>query len=786
MKTHKNYGRLDQFRLIAAFLVIAIHTSPLTLFGADADFFFTRVLARVAVPFFFMVTGHFTLSALFTPAGNEPNGHDGNKPSENQRPTGSMSGNVRGWDASAGRAIKRCLIKLCLLYGVAVLLYLPLGIYAGHYRELSLRGVLRMLLFDGAFYHLWYFPACILGILIVSLLSRFCSLKGAAVIASFLYIAGLLGDSYFGLAVKIPFLKGAYEAMFRLFSYTRNGLFLAPLFLLLGILAGRIPAAADSRRPTDTGEAEPASALRRKARELLSRPLPLAVCLAVSFAAMTTEAFLLRFFSLQRHDSMYVFLVPVMFFLYRLLLSLPEVPSQKGLRTAALWIYVLHPAFIVVVRGIAKPLHLTAVLVDNSLLHYLTVSLLSAGAGICPVLLSGRLRRRPAESVPGRYRAWLELDMDALAHNVRFLQSRLPADVRLMPAVKANAYGHGAVLIAEELSRLGIHSFCVACLSEGIELRKAGVRGEILILGYTPPERFPKLRRYRLTQAVLDYPYAECLEKSGVRIHVHIAVDTGMHRLGIRCEDMEQIAAVYKMKNLAVDGIFTHLSASDSRKPEDRSFTECQIAAFFQVAELLRAEGCPCRGLHLLSSYGILNYPDACGDYVRPGIALYGVLSRGEDSPGIPADENAETAGPPLRPVLSLKARVSSLRTLHIGESAGYGLSFIADREMRLAVLSIGYGDGLPRALSQGKGRVLIHGHSAPVIGRICMDQTLVDVSRIPRVTQGDTAVLIGVSAAEEITVGELAACCDTITNEILSRLGARLERVCKNSMIDI
>ncbi|MDE5589826.1 MAG: acyltransferase family protein, partial [Acetatifactor sp.] len=145
MNTQKNYGRLDRFRLIAAFLVIAIHTSPLTSFSADADFFFTRVLARAAVPFFFMVTGHFTLSALFT---SDNTGHS--CPPHLQR-------------AAAGRAVKRCLIKLCLLYGAAILLYLPLGIYAGHYRGLSITEVMRMLIFDGTFYHLWYFPACILG-----------------------------------------------------------------------------------------------------------------------------------------------------------------------------------------------------------------------------------------------------------------------------------------------------------------------------------------------------------------------------------------------------------------------------------------------------------------------------------------------------------------------------------------------------------------------------------------------------------------------------------------------
>lgn len=735
MKTQKYYGWLDRFRLIAAFLVIAIHTSPLASFNGAADFFFTRVLARVAVPFFFMVTGHFTLYRS---------------------------------------SLKRSLTKMCLLYGLSVLLYLPLGIYAGHYRELSLTDVLKMLLFDGTFYHLWYFPACILGVLLVSLLCRFFSLKCVTVISAFLYVVGLFGDSYFGLAEKVPVLHTIYAAMFQIFSYTRNGLFLAPLFLVLGVWAGKLLTI-------------PVSRLRSVSAA--------GTALALSFAAMTAEAFLLRHFELQRHDSMYLFLVPTVFFLYLLLSALPEVPSRRDLRTAAMWIYILHPAFIVVVRGLAKVLHLTALLVDNSLLHYPAVALLSAGAGVIFAWLPGKISKarsgkasadgpkaaQTAFSAAFRppHRAWIELDLHALEHNVSFLQSLLPEGCRLMPAVKANAYGHGAVPVAAELNRLGIRSFCVACASEGIELRKAGINGEILILGYTPPEQLPLLQQYRLSQTILDYAYAESLSRSGVRLHVHIAVDTGMHRLGIRCEEIEQIAAVYTFQNLAVDGIYTHLSACDSDSPESRTFTECQITAFVQATETLKARGCPCRGLHLLSSYGILNYPEAAGDYVRPGIALYGLLSSDRDSRRILSGKDESAAPSSLRPVLSLKARVASLRTLHEGEAAGYGLAFIADREMKLAVLSIGYADGLPRALSDGNGRVLINGYSAPILGRICMDQTLADISEIPekKVAPGDTAVLIGRSGSLEITAGELAERCGTITNEILSRLGERLER---------
>lgn len=732
MQKQKNYVWLDRFRLIAALLVIAIHTSPLASFSGEGDFFFTRVLARIAVPFFLMVTGFF-------------------------------------FPSDPGQLWKS-LKKLCLLYGGSILLYLPLGLYAGHYRALYFTDALRMLLFDGSFYHLWYFPAAITGMLLVFALNRVLKLRWVCVISVVLYVIGLFGDSYFGLAEKLPPVKAAYEGMFRLFSYTRNGIFMAPVFLVLGILIRKYSL----------------KALRLSA-------LRYALCLLVSFVCMTAEAFTLHNLRLQRHDSMYVFLLPVMASLFLLLLSLPETaaqlrstavpavraaaPRRTAVATAAMWIYLLHPAFIVLVRAAAKLLHLTGLLVDNSLLHYLAVSILSVAAGFALSFLqmhffSTRWQGRClAKTASPTSRAWIELDLDALRQNVALLQKCVPDGCRLMPAVKANAYGHGAIPIARELNRLGIDCFCVACAAEGIELRRAGITGEILILGYTHPTEFSLLCRYRLTQSVTDYAYAEKMQQSGIRLHVHIAVDTGMHRLGIRCEDIEHIAAVYQMKNLLVDGIFTHLSACDSAAPDCHAFTESQILAFRQVVKALSQEGISCKGIHLLSSYGMLNYPEAAESYVRPGIALYGLFSTEDDTRNL-----HELC--PLKPVLSLKARVASVRALYAGESVGYGLAFTADHDMQVAVLSIGYADGLPRELSCGNGSVLIDGQRAPIVGRICMDQTLIDVSQLSDVKQGDTAVLIGVSGSEQITAGELAGKCHTIANELLSRLGSRLERI--------
>ncbi len=877
MRTKPNYGWLDRFRIIAALAVIAIHTSPLATFHEGADFFLTRVLARIAVPFFFMVTGHFVVAG-FLPSGKAA-------PS-----TKSM---VR---------FRKFLAKTSMLYLFCIILYLPVGIYAGHYEDMSVGALLRMLFFDGTFYHLWYFPACIMGVALVYLLSRFLSLGAMTAVSAVLYAIGLLGDSYYGLVEKVPALEAFYGFLFQISSYTRNGLFLAPLFLVLGAwMAG--------------------AAQGQGGRDLSEKRLFLCSLFALSFALMTGEAFLLRHFQFQRHDSMYLLLVPVMLFLYRFLLCIP-VKSDRAFRTASTWIYVLHPAFIVVVRGIAKPLGLTGLLVDNSLVHYLAVSFLSVAAAFAMVWLQsmlkarrqsagetgpvargaarGQSRKRPeasngawteesaeddwdsdwdnmgdmeeggfdmshedelncdyhqeAEEAYGEAymeeaglsdgipltdgpeegaaedmesdsyateedfpeeqseshagygeaadslhraspasRAWIEVDTRALAHNVDTLRARLPQGCRLMPAVKAQGYGHGAVLISRELNALGVDAFCVAGIGEAIELREADIRGEILILGYTPPEDFPLLAQYQLIQTVIDYPYACLLSQAEADIHVHIGIDTGMHRLGIRCEEIDDIRAVYDLPHIVIDGLFTHLCASDSPLPEHRAFTEAQVRAFYQVVDYLKDAGCPCPSLHLLASYGLLTLLQGrsglreeqsrrfaerriasaelklAADYVRPGIALYGVMSTEADTgpwKGI------------LKPVLSLKAKVVSVRPLYAGEGAGYGIAFTAEEDMRIAAVSIGYADGLPRELSHGKGSVLIGGHRAPIIGRICMDQTIVDVSGIPRIQPGDTAVIIGADRGEEITAGQIAEQCGTITNEILSRLGARLDRV--------
>lgn len=807
-------GGLDIFRMAAAFLVIAIHTAPLDSFSRNADFLFTGILARVAVPFFFMVTGHFIASRFFNRNETIP-GHE---------PVGSRL-TIR-----PKTLLLPTLKKLGLLYMAATILYLPVAVYAGYYDHMTATGFFRMVFFDGTFYHLWYFPASMIGLALLYAMSRFMSLTAATIVSVFLYAIGLSGDSYFGIASRLPLTAHFLDGAFHLFSYTRNGLFFAPLFLLMGTwCGGRI-----------RGSASKDSASKNRPVS----PLLLSVILVFSLAAMTAEGFFLHLGGFQRHDSMYVMLIPVMISLYRLLLTVPAAQKPR-LRPMSTLIYVIHPALIVFVRLVAGISGLEWLLTDNSLMHYTAVSLLSLAVALladafvfsrkaakdCGRVESryrtnGRCRAKDLCRVKGccrceprcdtrespssdrlRDRAWAEIDMGALASNVSFLRSQLPEGCLLMPAVKAEAYGHGAVIIAKELNKLGVRSFCVACIDEGISLRKSGIIGEILILGYTHPSRFDQLLRYRLLQTAVDLPHAQALNDFGKKhdkqLQVHLAADTGMHRLGEPCENVEGFRLMMGMENLEILGIFTHLAASDMTDASSRRFTEKQLDAFRTLAFALgitpekeddddekstpgtvRNNGeAPVRKapsklrprfpnrprLHVLASYGVLNYPEAAFHYARVGIALYGVLSSQED------EERYDT---PLRPVLSIKARVASVRKLRAGESTGYAMAFTAPAEMKIAALTIGYADGLPRELSNMNGSVLIKGKRAPIIGRVCMDQTIVDISHIDNVSAGDVAVIIGSSGSQSIHASQVAASAGTITNEILSRLGNRLPRI--------
>ena len=677
---------LDRFRLGAAVLVVCIHTSPLASFTAMGDFWLTRVLARVAVPFFLMTTGYFL--------------------------------GRRDW-----KDLPRQWKKLGLLYLAAAALYLPLNLYMDGF----LPGLwLKQLVTEGTLYHLWYFPALLLGLPLAWLIRKLGQPWSLAA-ALGLYLIGLGGDSYYGPVSALPGAAAFYDGVFALFGYSRCGLFYVPLFLLLGDAAPRW----NSRIS--------------------------ALGFGLALAGMSLEGLWLSVLGWQRHDSMYLLLPVCMMFLFSLLLG-KNRGQDKAARRFSMLLYILHPWSIVLVRFGAKLTGLEALFIANSLGHFAAVLALTAlWAWVLLVLW-------PQKRDP-RGRAWREVDLEAVAHNAAVLRSAAGENCRLMAVVKADAYGHGAVPVARRLQKAGVRAFAVACLDEALALRRASIRGEILILGWTPPEEAPRLRRWCLTQTVADLEHARALSRTGVPVRVHLALDTGMHRLGLPAEDTEAVAAVWALPHLKIRGVFSHLCVSDSPAEADRDFTRDQLRRFYACLDALRARGLDTGAVHIQASYGVLNLPPQPCACFRAGIALYGVGS----------DSSPVTRTLDLRPALSLRARVAAVRTLSPGEGAGYGLSFRAQRETRLATVTIGYADGLPRDLPARGGTVLLRGRCCPMVGRMCMDQLLIDVTAVPDAAQGDTVTLIGRDGEMELTAVELAEKCGTITNELLSRLGTRL-----------
>lgn len=686
---------IDWLRLAAAILVIAIHTSPLADFNETGDFILTRVLARIAVPFFFITSGYFLLSRY----------HD------------------------SDRKLRHFLKKTGWIYGASILLYLPLNFRNGYFSQSQLLPeLLKDLIFDGTMYHLWYLPASMLGMLIAWKLVEKLDFSKGLVMALLLYLVGLFGDSYYVVAEKLPLLKAFYDRLFELFDYTRNGLFFAPVFLMLG---GFI---ADERRKLSFVEA--------------------GVGFFISLGLLLAEALILHRHGFQRHDSMYVFLLPAMYFLFHLVL-LWKGRRIPLLRPASLVVYLIHPLVIAAVWRFSS---------QNSLFHFDLVCLLSLLFSFAVAALWLRFDFKKPHN-PEKDRAYIELNLANLTHNVSVLKAALPANAELMGVVKREAYGHGSYAVATHLEKTGVKAFAVATIDEGIALRRYGIRGEILILGFTDVRRAKELKTYRLSQTLIDFSYAEKLNRQKIPVSVHIAIDSGMHRLGLDTDDLENVQKLFQMKHLHIQGIFTHLCCADSRKPEDISFTRKQIRSFYGLISQMETAGLPIPKIHLQSSYGLLNYPDLPCDYVRAGISLYGVFSSPDDR---------TLLQPKLRPVLALKAKVVLIREISRGETVGYGRTFRAERNSRIAILPIGYGDGLPRNLS-GKAMVRISTHLLPVIGRICMDQLAIDLTGADDVSVGDTAILIDNAENSPLLAPNVAALSGSISNELLCRLGARL-----------
>lgn len=367
------------------------------------------------------------------------------------------------------------------------------------------------------------------------------------------------------------------------------------------------------------------------------------------------------------------------------------------------------------------------------------------------------------------YRVFANIDLDAISRNIIAAKETLSKGTKIMAIIKADGYGHGAIPIARELGCL-VDAYGVAIVEEGVELRNAGIDKPILILGYTAMEQINEVIAYDITQTVFQYEVAKVMDEEAKRqgkiAKIHIKIDTGMGRIGfLPCkESIEEIIRISKLKNIDIEGIYTHFACADMK---DKTSANDQLTNFITFTNELEDAGVKVRIKHASNSAGIVDMNYANLDMVRCGITTYGIY---------PSEEVIKD-NLKIQPALELKTHISFVKELDTGHGIGYGSTFITDKTMMIATVPVGYGDGYPRALSN-KGRVLVHGKSAPIIGRVCMDQFMIDVSHIPGVMQGDEVTLIGKDGKEEVTVEEIGNLSYSFNYEVLCNVGKRIPRI--------
>lgn len=369
------------------------------------------------------------------------------------------------------------------------------------------------------------------------------------------------------------------------------------------------------------------------------------------------------------------------------------------------------------------------------------------------------LGRDPAEW-QGRP-VWAEIDLDAIAANVRALSERA-GGARLMAIVKANAYGHGAVAVAGAAIEAGATHLGVICVDEGVQLRRSGIGAPIVILGHTPVRQAAEVVAHGLTATVnsrqLALALARFAAEASVRLPVHVKVDTGLSRYGLRPEECIALAGTLReLPSLEVQGLFTHFASADE---PDKTFTHEQFRRFRDTAE--RLPWIPIR--HVAASAAILDLPEMSLDMVRAGIALYGYAPGGSAPIG-------------LKPALALKSRIARVIELRAGDTVSYGRTWRAEQPARVGLVMAGYADGLPRLVSN-RGSMLLRGRRVPIVGRVCMDQCLVDIEAVPDAVEGDDVTMIGVQGAERLGADDIADLCGTISYEVLAGISARVPRL--------
>ncbi len=371
-------------------------------------------------------------------------------------------------------------------------------------------------------------------------------------------------------------------------------------------------------------------------------------------------------------------------------------------------------------------------------------------------------------------RAWAEIDLDTALYNWNEIK-KLANGRKIMPVVKADAYGHGANILAKLYEDNGADFFAVSNLNEAIKLRKCGIKKNILIFGYTPLAHIKELVDFNITQAVYCLDYAKQLSevalKNNFAINTHIKLDTGMSRIGFDCRNdslsgLSEVIQCLSLPSLNFNGIFTHFSSADSYDFDDVNFTEKQYSLFKKAVDSLKNSGFEFEYIHCSNSACSALRGSDYGNLIRPGIILY----------GLPPASGLDIGYAPKQ-VMSVKSVVSMVKEIDEGDSVSYGRTFTAAKKMRVATIPIGYADGYPRVLSN-QGKVIINGQFAPIIGRICMDQMTVDVSNIENVNIGIEVTVIGQDGNLSISFDDIADICGTISYEIMCDISVRMPRV--------
>ncbi|WP_317853675.1 alanine racemase [Chakrabartyella piscis] len=373
-------------------------------------------------------------------------------------------------------------------------------------------------------------------------------------------------------------------------------------------------------------------------------------------------------------------------------------------------------------------------------------------------------------------RTWAEIDLDVLDQNLKSICSKV-GDKKLMGIVKADAYGHGDLAVAKAMLANGYTCFGVSNIEEAIALRNGGIAEPILILGYTPIAATKYLAQFNLTQAVVNAEFAEALQeeavKLGVTVDVHIKLDTGMTRVGFQTDDenfadsKESLLAMSKMKNLHITGIFTHFAVADAYSDTHKEFTTMQYDRIIKMIAELEAEGVNLGVHHCANSATIIAYGDRHLDMCRSGIISYGMLPSGECAGMID-----------IAPIMTWKSTIAMVKTAKAGSEISYGRTYKAETDRIIATIPIGYADGYSRALSGGKGKMVVNGVLVPVVGRVCMDQLMLDVTDVPNVKMGDEVIVMGTQGEVGFTADDMAAMLGTINYEITCDVAKRVPRI--------